>query len=59
MLTEVARRVNDPAIGQGLLAEILVWPIKTLMTYHDLLTHAITDGPHAALEKAARESKQI
>jgi hypothetical protein len=51
--------VNDPAIVTACWQKILAWPIKTLMTYHDPLTHAITNSPHAALEKAARESKQI
>jgi hypothetical protein len=58
-LMDMARRVGDPAIVAACWKKILAWPIKTLMTYHDPVTHAITDSPHAALEKAARDAKQI
>lgn len=58
-LMDMARRVKDTGIVSACWKKILAWPIKTLMTYHDPVTHAIGDNAHAALEKAAREAKQI
>jgi hypothetical protein len=39
--------------------KILAWPMQTLMTYHDPVTHAVTSDPRAALEAAVREAKQL
>lgn len=58
-LMDMARKVKDPAIVAASWKKVLAWPMRTLMTYHDPPTHAITADPRGALEKAAREAKQI
>jgi hypothetical protein len=58
-LMEMARRVKDPAIVRASWNKVLSWPVTTLMTYHDPPTHAVTSDAHAALERAAREAKQL
>jgi hypothetical protein len=58
-LMEMARRVQDRTIVAAGWKKVLAWPMRTLMTYHDPPTHAVTADPRAALEAAAREAKQI
>ncbi|HET6279417.1 MAG TPA: hypothetical protein VFH73_00565 [Polyangia bacterium] len=58
-LMEMARRVKDAGIVAACWKKVLAWPMSTLMTYHDPPTRAITADPHAALEGAVREAKQI
>jgi hypothetical protein len=58
-LMDMARRVGDPAIVGAAWKQILSWPIRTLMTYHDPPTHAVTADPRGALERAVRAAKQI
>lgn len=58
-LMEMARRVKDPAVVAACWKKVLAWPMRTLMTYHDPPTRAIVSDPRAALERAAREAKQL
>jgi len=58
-LMEMARRMKDPGIVAACWNKVLAWPMRTLMTYHDPATRAITADPRGALERAAREAKQI
>jgi hypothetical protein len=58
-LMDMARRVGDPAIVTAAWKKVLAWPTRTLMTYHDPPTHAVTADPRGALERAVRESKQL
>lgn len=54
-----ARRVGDPAAVASAWRQILAWPGRTLMTYHDPAGHAFVGDTRAALEAAARQAKQI
>jgi hypothetical protein len=54
----MARKVADPAVVASCWKKILAWPMRTLMTFHDPPTVAVTNDPHAALEAAVREVKQ-
>ena len=58
-LMEMARRAKDPTIVAACWKKVLAWPIKTLMTYHDPPTHAVTADAHAALQTAVRDAKQL
>lgn len=58
-LMEMARKAKEPGVVAACWKKILSWPIKTLMTYHDPPSRAITVQPHAALEGAVRVAKQI
>jgi hypothetical protein len=55
----MARKVGDAATVAACWRQILTWPCRTLMTYHDPATHAFVGDGRAALEAAAREAKQI
>jgi hypothetical protein len=54
-----ARKVGDPAAVAASWRRILAWPARTVMTYHDVVGHAITAGAHAALTTAVKESGQL
>lgn len=58
-LMDMARKVKEPAIVAASWKKILTWPMQTLMTYHDPVTHAVTSDPRAALEAAVREARQL
>ena len=58
-LMDMARRVKEPAIVAAAWKRILSWSMKTLMTYHDPPTHAVTADPREKLERAVREAKQM
>jgi hypothetical protein len=55
----VARKVGDPGAVAESWRRILSWPARTVMTYHDPATVAVTHEARAALEAAVREAKQI
>ena len=58
-LMEMARKVKDRAAVAACWKKILAWPMRTVMTYHDPPTCAVTTEPRAALEQAVRSAKQI
>jgi hypothetical protein len=58
-LMDMARKVKDPTVVASCWRKVLAWPMRTLMTYHDPPTRAIVSDPRAALERAAREARQI
>jgi len=58
-LMDMARRVGDRDVVAAAWKHVLAWPMRTLMTYHDPPTHAITGDPRAALEGAVRKAKQL
>jgi hypothetical protein len=58
-LMQMARRSNDPGVVAACWRQVLAWPMRTLMTYHDPATRAITADPRVALEDAVREAKQL
>jgi hypothetical protein len=55
----VARRVADAEAVASSWRQILAWPCRTLMTYHDPATHAFVGDGRAALESAVRAVRQI
>jgi hypothetical protein len=55
----MARRVGDAAAVAASWRRILEWPARTVMTYHDPVTHAFTGDGRAALEAAARDARQL
>jgi hypothetical protein len=55
----MARKVGDAAAVADSWRRILAWPARTVMTYHDPATVAVTADAHAALEAAVRAAKQI
>lgn len=55
----MARKVGDAAAVASSWRQILAWPCRTLMTYHDRASHAFVGDGQAALEAAARAAKQI
>jgi len=58
-LMEMARKVESPTAVAECWKKVLAWPTRTLMTYHDPPTRAVTTEPRAALEQAVRAAKQI
>jgi hypothetical protein len=53
------RQVADRDVVAACWKKVLAWPMRTLMTYHDPPTAAVTADAHAALEAAARDVKQL
>ncbi len=58
-LMQMARKAKEPSVVAACWKKILAWPMKALMTYHDPPTRAITVQPHAALEGAVYQAKQL
>ncbi len=58
-LMDMARRPKDSTVVAACWKKVLAWSIQTLATYHDPPTRAITTDAHGALERAARDAKQI
>jgi hypothetical protein len=55
----MARRVGDAGAVADSWRRILAWPARTVMTYHDPVTVAVTRDARTALESAVREAKQL
>jgi hypothetical protein len=55
----MARKVDDAAAVANSWRQILSWPGRTLMTYHDPATVAFVGDARTALESAVRAAKQI
>jgi hypothetical protein len=55
----MARKVGDAGAVAESWRRILAWPARTVMTYHDPATVAVTRDARAALEAAVREAKQL
>jgi hypothetical protein len=55
----MARKVGDAGAVAESWRRILSWPARTVMTYHDCPTVAVTTDARGALEAAVRESKQL
>jgi hypothetical protein len=55
----MARKVGDAAAVAESWRRILAWPARTVMTYHDPATVAVTTEARARLEAAVRAAKQI
>jgi hypothetical protein len=53
------RKVGDADAVASSWRQIVSWPCRTLMTYHDPATVAFTGDGRAALESAARAAKQL
>jgi hypothetical protein len=54
-----ARKVADAKVVDACWREILKWPAETVLTYHDPAGHGFTGDGRAALEAAARVSRQL
>jgi hypothetical protein len=59
MIFTMPRKVADAAVVASCWRQILGWPCRTLMTYHDAPAHAFVGDGRAALEAAVRACKQI
>jgi hypothetical protein len=55
----MARKVGDARAVAESWRRILAWPARTVMTYHDAATVAVTVNAKASLEAAVREAKQL
>jgi len=55
----VARKVGDADAVARSWRQILAWPCRTLLTYHDPAAFGFVGDGRAALEAAAREARQI
>jgi hypothetical protein len=58
-LFTMPRRVGDAAAVAEHWRQILSWPCRTLMTYHDPATVAFVGDGRAALEAAVKDARQI
>jgi hypothetical protein len=54
-----ARKVADAAMVERCWREILKWPAKTVLTYHDPAGYGFQGDGRGALEKAAKAARQL
>ena len=54
-----ARKVGDPKLVDACWRQILEWPARTVLTYHDPPGHGFHGDGRAAIEAAVRRRGQL